>query len=312
MEEIKPNPILEFNVNQLQNVRKALGYGDVNKLKQDVQQLSEWIKKQSHFRVKEFDPEYLERWLIYNKGSIERTKQRFDRLCTCTNLMPEFLQNFDVKNEFKPLFNVSNTCVMPKPTKDNYRLLITHINGQDDNDFKLIHYYRYLLVFGHYMLCNDYCHGYEIIVDSRNVTMGTIKELNPIVVHKALTLLIEAMGQRIRRLHMISGSKLFDTLLMLFKQGLSTKLKERLMVHNNVESLHQYVPKDQLPQELGGTERPIKEITDLNFKQLCTDEHIAKLKIMEAATTDEACRLPGKFNEEYSGMPGSFKTLCVD
>lgn len=54
MEEIKPNAVLKFNDNHLQNVRAALGYGDVNKLKQDIKLLGDWIKMQNHFKVKEF------------------------------------------------------------------------------------------------------------------------------------------------------------------------------------------------------------------------------------------------------------------
>ncbi|XP_075983935.1 alpha-tocopherol transfer protein-like isoform X2 [Anticarsia gemmatalis] len=258
------------------------------------------------------DPEYLERWLIYNKGSIERTKQRFDRLCTCTNLMPEFLQNFDVKNEFKSLFVIQDTCVMPKPTTDNYRLIITKASGLDDNDFKFIDYYRYLIVLGHYMLCNDYCHGYEMIADSRTITMNIVKKFNPIIIHKAMTLLVEAMGQRMKKIHLISGSKFFEAVLMLFKQGLSAKLRQRVIVHPNMESLYEHVPKELLPEELGGTEKSMKELAVQNFEAVSTEEHIGKLKLMEEATTDESCRLQCKFNEEYSGMPGSFKTLCVD
>lgn len=59
MEQIKANPILKFNDNQLQNVRKALGYEDVNRLKQDLVQLKDWIQKQNHFRVKEFGESHL-------------------------------------------------------------------------------------------------------------------------------------------------------------------------------------------------------------------------------------------------------------
>lgn len=54
MEEIKPNPILKFNESQLQSVRKTVDYEDVNKLKQDLELLIEWIQKQNHFGVKEF------------------------------------------------------------------------------------------------------------------------------------------------------------------------------------------------------------------------------------------------------------------
>lgn len=54
MEQINPNPILKFNENQLQNVRTVLGYDDVNKLRQDIEHLRDWIQKQNHFRVKKF------------------------------------------------------------------------------------------------------------------------------------------------------------------------------------------------------------------------------------------------------------------
>lgn len=51
------------------------------------------------------DREYLERYLIYNKGSIERAKKHFDKVCTLRNLMPDFLQGYDIRNEFLALFN---------------------------------------------------------------------------------------------------------------------------------------------------------------------------------------------------------------
>lgn len=54
MEAIKPNPILKFHENHLQNVRKVLGYEDINRLRQDIEQFDDWIKKQSHFKIKDF------------------------------------------------------------------------------------------------------------------------------------------------------------------------------------------------------------------------------------------------------------------
>lgn len=52
--------------------------------------------------------------------------------------------------------------------------------------------------------------------------------------------------------------------------------------------------------------------TDMDFQEWSSDNHIEKIKFMETAATDESARLGCKFNEEYSGMPGSFKTLFVD
>ncbi|KAF9806240.1 hypothetical protein SFRURICE_021459 [Spodoptera frugiperda] len=295
MEALKPSPILEFNENQLANVRKSFGYDDVSKLKQDLDQFEDWISKQPHFT----------RYLIYCKGSIERAKQRFDKLCTYTNQMPEFLRNWDIKNEFLPLFNICHTYILPKPGPDNYRVILAKVTGVDDDKFELIEFYRYLIVLGAYMMHNDYCHGYELVGDCRGVTLGLVKKLNPVIIHKGLTLI-----SRMKKIHLISGSKFFDTVVVVFKQALSAKLAQRLVIHDSYESLYDHIPREHLPKELGGNEKSSQELNDLNFKEISSDKHIAVMKKMEAATTDEACRQSAKFNEEYSGTPGSFKTLC--
>ncbi|CAB3222188.1 unnamed protein product [Arctia plantaginis] len=312
MEVIKPNPILKFHENHLQNVRKVLGYEDINRLRQDIEQFDEWIKKQSHFRIKEFDREYLERLLIYNKGSIERAKKKFDKLCTCTNLMPDFLKGFDVRNEFVPLFKVYDTCLLPTPTEDNYRVVLVQATGEEHDDFEVILFYRYLIVIGHYLLTHDYCQGFEIVADFRKLTAKTVRKGNPIVVHKALTLLTECMGQRMKKIHFFNNSKFFEAMLFLIKQGLSSKLKDRVVIHSSNEELYKHLPREMLAKEFGGDEKSVKELAEIQFKELSSDANIAKLKFMEEAATDESYRLPCTFNEEYSGVPGSFKTLCVD
>lgn len=39
-----------------------------------------------------------------------------------------------------------NIAVIPKPTSDNYRVIITQHNGQDDKDFQMIDFYRYHVI----------------------------------------------------------------------------------------------------------------------------------------------------------------------
>lgn len=53
-------------------------------------------------------------------------------------------------------------------------------------------------------------------------------------------------------------------------------------------------------------------LSDDLFKELCTDAHSECMRIMDKATTDESRRLADTLNDAYSGMPGSFRTLCVD
>ncbi|CAB3245648.1 unnamed protein product [Arctia plantaginis] len=312
MDVIKPSPVLKFNENQLQTVRKSLGYEDINRLKQDIKQFDDWIQKQSHFRTKNFDPEFLERLLIYNKGHIERAKKKFDKLCTCLNLMPDYLIGLDPKHEFIPLFEVFESFLLPMPTDENYRVVFIVATGREHEDYQLIHFYRYLFVIIYYFLTHDYCQGFEIVSDIRKITAKTITTINPMVLHKGLMLLTDCLGQRIKKIHFFNNSKFFEAVLFLTKQALSAKLKERIVVHSDYEGLYNHIPKEHVPKDYGGDALSVKELTDNLRKELSSDEHIAYLKFMEQAATDESCRLPCAFNEEYSGMPGSFKSLTVD
>lgn len=73
-------------------------------------------------------------------------------------------------------------------------------------------------------------------------------------------ILQETMGHRMKKIHMISGSKVFEAMLTVFKQGLSAKLKERIVVHQGYESLYEHVPKECLPKDFGGEQRSIAEL----------------------------------------------------
>lgn len=63
-----------------------------------------------------------------------------------------------------------------------------------------------------------------------------------------------------KKVHLVSDSKFFETILVVFKQAFSAKLAKRLIVHNNWESLHEHIPKKHLPKDLGGDEKTMKEL----------------------------------------------------
>ncbi|XP_038216314.1 clavesin-2-like [Zerene cesonia] len=314
MNSLPPSAILQYRPNQIQEVRKLFNYDDIRKLEQDLDTFEAWIAKQHHFLVKRFGKNYLERLLIASKGSVEIAKKRLDKLCSFRRALPEYLTKYDMRNEFLPKLKWCHTSIMPKPTADNYRVLITCAHNPDATDFvDFMQYYRYCISLMDYMFNHDYNAGYEIVFDTRNYTLGVVSKLNPLGMKKAATIYLEAIGLRLKHLHVISGSKLFDVVLTILKQSLSEKLTHRVVVHDNIESLHKYISPDVLPADYGGKEKKcLKELCEDTLKEMCTDEHIKHFKESEKAMTDESHRITLKFDEEYLGMPGSFKTLCVD
>ncbi|XP_063388734.1 uncharacterized protein LOC134674554 isoform X1 [Cydia fagiglandana] len=312
MENLPSNPVLEFNPNQLHEVRVLNGYEDAKQMSQAIDVLDDWIKKQNHFAFKDFDREYLERLIINNKGSIERAKQRLDRTCTLRNLMPELMCNIDILNDFQNLRKILHVCVFPKPTKDNYRVVYESFIKSDDS-YNILHTFRYTYWFFQYSLFTDYCAGIECVVDLREYSFSMLSTLSYTDTHKGLMMLMQTFGSRCRSLHFIFSNKVLDGIITLLRKCLSDKLNKRIHVHNSYDTIWQFVDKSVFPVEIGGEyKKTVNEISDEFFKEICTESNQARIKRLDTAVTIESQRLTASFNEEYSGMPGSFKSLCVD
>ncbi|KAH9636995.1 hypothetical protein HF086_016277 [Spodoptera exigua] len=123
---------------------------------------------------------------------------------------------------------------------------------------------------------------------------------------------LKGYGGRFNSLHIITESKAVEILVSTVKQLISEKLGKRIQVHKNLEELYEVVPKDLLPEEYGGKLKSYYKMQAELVEELSSEKHIEYLKIMSKACTDESKRNTEKFNEEYMGMPGTFRNLTVD
>ncbi|XP_073948230.1 uncharacterized protein isoform X2 [Choristoneura fumiferana] len=268
MEQLPKGTFLKFKPNQLQEIRKLYDLDKPGRIDEAVDLLVDWIKKQDHFRIKEFPREYLERLIIASKGSVERAKARFDKICTFRTLWPEFFTVSDI-HTFANYWCIFNSVFLPELTDDLYRVNLFKLSPKVPlNSNLILEYIRYSI--------------------------------------------IEGYGMRIKGIHIMTTSKMSDAFVAVLKQVLSKKVGGRIHVHMDIESLHEFVPKKILPSEYGGSAVSIEELRDSFLEELSTEEHIEYMKFSQSASTDESKRTKDKFNENYIGMPGSFRTLSVD
>ncbi|CAG5047392.1 unnamed protein product [Parnassius apollo] len=108
------------------------------------------------------------------------------------------------------------------------------------------------------------------------------------------------------------SSKTVVALVTLLKQVLSAKLAQRIQIHKDLESLHKVIQRDVLPKELGGNERSMIKLYHEWIDVFSSKEFQEYYVKMKAASTNEKYRQADKFNEEYMGIEGTFKTLNVD
>ncbi|XP_041972227.1 alpha-tocopherol transfer protein-like [Aricia agestis] len=311
MEVLPKNPIIEYIPDTLTAIRKQYNLDGPGRMNEAIEILEEWLKKQEHFVVKTFPRTYLERIIINNKGSLEACKRKLDRACTFRTLLPDFYGNLSIKNY--EAYKMFTNALLPKMTPDYGRVIIVKCFGNKFETERLMDYYKFFIYLCEYVQAHDYITGIRYLVDCRESDILEFANASNLInFKKIMDVSIDGYCFRIKGLHIISESKSVDYLVMFLKQVFSTKIASRIQYHKSLETIYDVFPKDILPAEYGGNDKSIPELRDDLFRELGSAEFTQYFEDMKKARTNEDRRLAAKFNEEYLGLPGTFRTLNVD
>ncbi|RVE47538.1 hypothetical protein evm_007797 [Chilo suppressalis] len=312
MDSLPKDPILVFPPDTLQVVRKEFDLDKPGAIDRAIDILELWLKKQDHFTKKDFSRGYLERSIIRAKGSVERSKERLDKICTARVLMPD-LYVFRNVREFVELDEQTTDALLPKLTKDYYRVFILQNYAQTFTRELFTEFYIRGFYYLEYISAFDYANGAVIVFDYRNLNLFEfIKYLDLVQTAQLLNLALNGYGIRVKEIHLISTSRFVNLLVSTFKQMISEKLANRIHVHAEADALLKYIDKDILPVEYGGTEVSMKEIHKKWVHVLSSEDFMGLMKETYKAKINEALRPVKKLNDEYLGMAGTFRGLSVD
>ncbi|XP_046964296.1 alpha-tocopherol transfer protein-like [Vanessa cardui] len=313
MDTIPQDRILETKPDTLTAIRKQYNLDKPGQMKEAISILHNWVQQQQHFKKKDFSDFYYEAVIIGCKGSIERAKNQIDKICTFRTLLPQFFQDCNAKTDFADLHEIVHTAILPKLTDDHYRVQINKFTVNVIKPSQFMDYYRYNVIQAEYIKAHDYLNGFIIVIDLSETNMvDFVSKISPTELRQILTIHMEGYGVKIKAIHIISASKLVSTLVSILKQVLSTKMGDRINVHKNFEEIHNHLPKEILPEDFGGNERSLKVLQQEWLDVLSSEEHIRHMQVVNAAGTDENFRRKDCFNDQYAGMPGTFRMLSVD
>ncbi|CAB3222199.1 unnamed protein product [Arctia plantaginis] len=313
MKTSKDTPLYKFNTNTVEVIRKEYNLHNEGVIEELITSFEDWIRKQNHFKKRDFDRRYLETSIISAKGSLERAKNTLDKLCSLKSLQPHFFSKCDAKKELSDTSGLIIQGTMQKLLPNDYRLYLLKFTSADFNTSTFLDFQRFTILMSEYAKLYDYSMGYTCVIDCRDVNlMSLLPKINILDLRNGMTILIEGYSLRINAIHLISASKAVEALVALLRQVISAKIGNRIHVHKTLESLYNHIPKEALPEDLGGNEKTIKEVYE-NWKNvLSSEENVAYFKDILRAGTDEKYRLVDKYNDQILGMPGSFRSLSVD
>ncbi|VVC96102.1 unnamed protein product [Leptidea sinapis] len=290
MESLPKCTILKFHPDTLEQVRKAVNFDKPEEIRDALNILKEWIKQQPHLLKKDF----------------KRAKKQIDSVCTIRTLLPRYFGDFDIKKDFARMLSRTYVVLLPRLTKKYQRVSILKIHGIVEDVEQFLEYYRYSLA--EYAKTHDYVDAYQHIIDMTECNLGEfLAKANPLELRQ-----IGCYGIRLKGIHIISKSKLVQSFLSILKLVLKPKLIQRLQCHENYDEILKLIGEEVLPIDFGGTEQSLADIQNQWIEVLSSPKHREYVNDMNLASTDESLRPKGEFNEEYAGLPGTFRALSVD
>ncbi|XP_047115459.1 clavesin-1-like [Schistocerca piceifrons] len=289
-------------------VRKQLGTNE-DDIKTAVTSLREWLRMQPHL-PDAVDDALSERMYINSKCSMEKVKLGLDAYFSLKHRFPELLMNRDIGgSDFQLATKHFKMMVMPRLTKDAYRVSIWTAMDEDSSNLVWPLYGNILTGGLEIMLVEDYCLGDVVIFDLANVNAGHIVRTDINFIRNLELCYKTAYRRRLKGLHLVNASKIIHSVMKIAKMALSEKLQKRVFVHlPGSTTLFDEVQPDCVPDELGGTAGPVDNFAYKLLEKVDREWLLEKDKYK----SDESKRPAKDHDGDIYGIAGSFKKLSVD
>lgn len=300
------------NNDMLVRLRQELNE-DVNTRDASVQAIMEWLAKQPHL-PDTWDEAIVMNFLRSCSFSMEKTKRKLDLYFTMRTAAPEFFSNRDINRpELQELMKFVTIPPLSGLTPEGRRVVV--LRGKDktvtsplaEDGMKI------LLMIGDIRLVEECGISGDIyILDASIITPTHFAKVTPGLVKKFLVCVEEAYPVKLKEVHVVNAHPLVDIIYTWIKPLLKEKIKNRVYMHSGgYESLYKYIPKENLPEEYGGTAGKVQDFHDAWYQKLV--DYTPWFKAQENIKADESKR-PGKPTnyDDLFGVDGSFKQLSID
>ncbi|KAF6212779.1 hypothetical protein GE061_010488 [Apolygus lucorum] len=225
-----------------------------------LKSLHELVRSNSNPDIKCTEDEFLSRFLFARKMNVEESYVLLCNYFAYRKRNPELFHNLTTNDPLiKQALYDGFPGVLPNKDRKGRTILVFFCNNWEDNNYSLEVIYRSLILSLESLLTevHNQANGFVVIVDWTDVSLRQVTSL----ANKTLKLMIEGLQDcfpaRFKGIHFVNQPWYIDPVITLLKAFLKEKTKKKIYVHgNNMSTLHEHIPVDVLPSELGGEGLP--------------------------------------------------------
>ncbi|XP_072395227.1 uncharacterized protein [Diabrotica undecimpunctata] len=275
----------------------------------DVEIIKSWIKTQNHLPEIPADT-MITYFLVNNNFSIEKCKQSLDMYYSVRTIMPDIYQNnLPLSSTTKGLYEEVTTLPLPTLTPNFQRVIVCKINGNPeklDGDQPIV----LMTHFNEVKIWEDLSLGDIYVLDYKNLKLGHVAKVTPQMFKKVDFICEEVWNNQIKEMHIINAPSVADAIITVMRKYLYRRLREKVFVHTSLSDLYKYVPREILPKDYGGDEKPMNELKDLWYKTL--QKHQPRFEKLENMVVQENRRPSPCKNCDILGYYGNYMQIDVN
>ncbi|KAB0796959.1 hypothetical protein PPYR_11020 [Photinus pyralis] len=282
---------------------------------QSLDQMREWINKNSAIKTCRKDAPFLLRFLRTKKFSVPLACEMLERYLMIRQLYPQWFRNLDSDdNDLAQL--VDSGYIVPLPQKHNGKTVIfTCAEKFDPYKFTAASMIRIHSLVAEVLMDDEenQVNGYVYVNDIGGFQLGHISLWSLKDIRNVIRCVQNSSPMRHKESHFVNVSPNAAKLVEFGLTVLSEKLKNRTFIHKSVTDLHERISPSILPKEYGGVV-PLADMINA-FKSKIQDcrKKILALDDLHIEIDERNCALIDEMNEELGvGIEGSFKKLQVD
>ncbi|CAH1132236.1 unnamed protein product [Ceutorhynchus assimilis] len=240
-------------------VLEKLGQSEED-IRKDIQLLKNWFNYQKHLPELPCD-EVLEIFLVVNKFNLEKCKKKVDKYYTIRKEIPELYVNKNPKLEhMKEIANVVYAIPLPKLTPTLSRITVMKFKDTNPEKYHPLNYFAHTYNILEIRVREDMMLTDTLVYDLEGLQFGHLFKLRIGILRKASAILEKVFTSRLEAIHYINLPSSMQVIVNLAKNIFGEKMRKRIHVHKDLESLHQHIPKEFLPQDFGGSEKTLDEL----------------------------------------------------
>ncbi|KAI5744276.1 hypothetical protein M8J76_000800 [Diaphorina citri] len=255
-------PFVPFTHQQISKMLKDMEAPADDTIIQYCQQIRTWLLTETKYSNR-IDDNLIYTFLVGNRFHLKTVKEKIDNYIHLADNHSSFFTDRDPLSSALQLSStIVNMCILPRPTKDGYRIVYSQIADPGSKAYNIVDSYKRIFAQMDLLLSKDHCcRGYVYILSGKSVGLWHASHWTVSLVKSLFEIIAKSRPEGVVAWYFMDMNMILKPVFTVTLKVLSDESLRKKVHFNDKKNLEAILSKDVLPKQYGGH-------ADYDFNQL--------------------------------------------